>query len=95
MRYSWYSTDQCVDNRFNTIRMNERYRFKPIANMRKKKNNMSLIREAKGWRQLDLARKLDGYQSEVSAIERAEREPGVYLAKRIARALGKKVDEVF
>jgi putative transcriptional regulator len=56
---------------------------------------MSQWRSEKGWRQLDLARKLDVYQSEVSEIERGDREPGVYLAKRIARALGKKVEEVF
>jgi putative transcriptional regulator len=71
------------------------HRSKPITMSKRFKNNMGRIRAEKGWRQLDLARKLDVYQSEVSAIERGEREPGVYLAKRIARALGKKVDEVF
>lgn len=73
----------------------ETHRVEPIANMRKKRNNISRIREEKGWRQLNLARRLDVYQSEVSAIERGEREPGVYLAKRIARSKGKKVEEVF
>ena len=58
-------------------------------------NKINFIRSKKGWRQLDLARKLDVYQSEVSAIERGEREPGVRLAKRIAKALNKKVEEVF
>jgi putative transcriptional regulator len=59
------------------------------------KNRVGRIREEKGLRQLDLARKLDVYQSEVSAIERGERIPSVYLAKKIARALGKRVEEVF
>ncbi len=59
------------------------------------RNRIGELRAEKSWRQLDLARRLDIYQSEVSAIERGEREPGVYLAKRIAKVLGKKVDEVF
>jgi putative transcriptional regulator len=65
--------------------------------MRKKvyKNSIKRFREVKRWRQLDLARRLDIYQSEVSEIERGEREPGAYLALRIAKALGKTVEEVF
>jgi putative transcriptional regulator len=62
---------------------------------KRKRNRIALLRAEKGWRQLDLARRLDVYQSEVSEIERGEREPGVHLAKRIARALGKTVEEVF
>jgi putative transcriptional regulator len=58
-------------------------------------NHISRIRSERGWRQLDLARRLDIYQSEVSAIERGEREPGVHLAKRIAKVLGKRVEEIF
>jgi putative transcriptional regulator len=64
-------------------------RKKPVHNKIKK------IRSEKGLRQLDLARRLDIYQSEVSAIERGEREPGINLAKRIAGMLGKSVEEVF
>ena len=46
-------------------------------------------------RQLDVARKLNVYQSEISQIERSEREPGVYLAKRIAKVLRRTVEEIF
>ena len=60
-----------------------------------KRNNLAKIRRQLGLRQLDVARRLDIYQSEVSAVERAEREPGVHFAKRIARALGRKVEDVF
>ena len=60
-----------------------------------RRNRIKGLREAKGLRQLDLARRLDVYQSEVSAIERGEREPGVHLAKRIAKVLGKSIEEVF
>jgi len=70
-------------------------RTKHSRRSRKGRNRIARIRAEKSWRQLDLARKLDVYQSEVSEIERGDREPGVYLAKRIARALGKKVEEVF
>jgi putative transcriptional regulator len=71
------------------------HRNDPIIKGRRHRNRMAQWRSEKGWRQLDLARKLDVYQSEVSEIERGDREPGVNLAKRIARALGKKVEEVF
>ena len=60
-----------------------------------RKNRVKLLREKKGWRQLDLARALDLYQSEVSSIERGEREPGVYLAKQIAKVFRKKIEDVF
>lgn len=65
--------------------------------MRKRplRNKISRIRREKHLRQLDLARRLGIYQSEVSAIERGEREPGIVLAKRIARSLGKAVEDVF
>lgn len=59
------------------------------------RNNILRLRREKNFRQLDLARKLDIYQSEVSSIERGEREPGVHLAKRIAKVFGRSVDEVF
>ncbi len=44
---------------------------------------------------MDIARKLNVYQSEISQIERGEREPGVYFAKRIAKVFGRTVDEIF
>ena len=60
-----------------------------------RKNRIKALREKKGWRQLDLARVIDLYQSEVSAIERGERGPGVYLAKLIAKVFKKMVEDVF
>ena len=59
------------------------------------RNKIRRLRLEAGRRQLDVARKLNVYQSEISQIERGEREPGVYLAKRIAKVFGRKVDEVF
>lgn len=96
---SWYSTVTCVDNRTSTVMMkvqvvthqrNNTMRYKTH-----KRNRIACIRREQGLRQLDVARRLNVYQSEVSEIERGEREPGVHLAMRIARALGKRVDEVF
>ena len=59
------------------------------------RNNIRRVRIQLAMRQLDIARKLNIYQSEISQIKRSEREPGVYLAKRIAKVFGKKVDEIF
>ena len=59
------------------------------------RNNIRRLRLQVAMRQLDVARKLNVYQSEISQIERGEREPGVYLAKRIAKVFGKTVDEIF
>jgi len=58
-------------------------------------NNIAKVRRALGLRQLDLARRLDLYQGEISAIERGARIPTVYLARRIAKALRTNVDDLF
>ena len=59
------------------------------------RNKIRRFRLEAGKRQLDVARKLNVYQSEISQIERGERVPGVYLAKRIAKVLGRTVEEIF
>ena len=59
------------------------------------RNKIKQLRRELRLRQLDLARKLNVYQSEVSEIERGERLPNVVLAKRIAKALRRSVEEVF
>lgn len=59
------------------------------------RNKMRRLRLEAGMRQLDVARKLNVYQSEISKIERSEREPGVYFANRIAKVFGTTVEEVF
>ena len=62
---------------------------------RRGRNKIKQLRRELRLRQLDLARKLNIYQSEVSQIERGERLPNVVLAKRIAKALRRSVEEVF
>ena len=59
------------------------------------RNKIRKLRLETGKRQLDVARKLNVYQSEISQIERGEREPSVYLAKRIAKVFGRNVEDVF
>ena len=59
------------------------------------RNNIRRVRLQLAMRQLDIARKLNVYQSEISQIERSEREPGVYLAIRIAKVLRRTVEEIF
>ena len=59
------------------------------------RNNIRKLRLQAAMRQLDVARKLNVYQSEISQIERGEREPGVYLAKRLAKVFGTTVEEIF
>lgn len=59
------------------------------------KNNIAALRRAKRLRQRDLAHRLRLHQSEISLIERGEREPGIRLAKRIARALRVTVEDAF
>ncbi len=59
------------------------------------RNKLRRLRLEAGKRQLDVARKLNVYQSEISQIERGEREPGIYLAKRIAKVFGTTVEEIF
>jgi len=58
-------------------------------------NKIRDFRKEKGWRQVDLAQKLGILQSEVSDIETGKRKPNIYLAKKIAKVLGKDVNDVF
>jgi putative transcriptional regulator len=58
-------------------------------------NRIRDFRKEKGWRQVDLAERLGILQSEVSDIETGKRKPNIYLAKRIAKVLGRDVNEVF
>ncbi|MEM2914194.1 MAG: helix-turn-helix transcriptional regulator [Candidatus Bathyarchaeia archaeon] len=58
-------------------------------------NRLREIRIRKGLRQADLARMIGVFQSEISEIETGKRKPSVYLAKRIAKALGVSLDDLF
>jgi putative transcriptional regulator len=59
------------------------------------KNKIREIRKQRGLRQADLARIVGVFQSEISEIECGRRRPSIYLAKRIAKALGVSLDDLF
>ena len=59
------------------------------------KNRIRKFRKKKQLRQTDLARMIGIFQSELSEIERGIRKPSVYLAKKIAKALGVSLDDLF
>ena len=59
------------------------------------KNRIREFRKKRGLRQTDLARLVGIFQSELSEIERGIRKPSVYLAKKIAKALGASLDDLF
>jgi len=59
------------------------------------KNRIREIRRQRGLRQVDLAKMVGVFQSEISEIECGKRKPSVYLAKRIAEALGVSLDDLF
>jgi len=61
----------------------------------KPKNKIKEFREGKGMKQTVLASKVGIFQSEISEIETGERKPNVYLARKIAKVLGKTIDEIF
>lgn len=58
-------------------------------------NRIREFRKEMGLRQVDLAKRVGIRQSEISDIETGRRKPNIYLAKKIAKALEKDVNEVF
>jgi putative transcriptional regulator len=59
------------------------------------KNKLREIRRERRLKQSTLARMLGIFQSEISEIETGVRKPSVYLALKIAKLLGKNIDEIF
>ena len=56
--------------------------------------NLHRISEEKGWSQIELAKRSGVSQPFISQIEKGERVPTVFVAKRIADALEKTIDEL-
>jgi putative transcriptional regulator len=61
----------------------------------KPQNRIKAYRKQQQIKQIYLAKKVGVFQSEISEIETGVRKPNIYLARKIANALGKSVDEVF
>lgn len=58
-------------------------------------NELEARRKALGLRQQDVAKASGITQAQISRYEAGEREPGVYTALRIAKALGTTVERLF
>lgn len=56
--------------------------------------NLHQLREGKGLSQIELAKRSGVSQPFISQIEKGERIPSVFIAKKIAIALDKTVDEM-
>jgi putative transcriptional regulator len=59
------------------------------------KNRIRKNRKQRGLRQVDLAKIIGVFRSEISEIEYGKRMPSIYLAKRIAKALKISLDYLF
>lgn len=63
--------------------------------MRTMENRVKMYRIMKNMRQIDLAAAAGCSQQEISGIEKGEIMPTIYVALCIARALDRKVEELF
>lgn len=59
------------------------------------KSNLKLYRTRKNITQVELAKKTGVTKDYISMIERGKRNPGIFLAKRIAVILDATLDEIF
>jgi putative transcriptional regulator len=59
------------------------------------KNRLPELREARGWRQADLAEKLGVSRQTVNAIETGRYDPSLPLAFAIARTFRLRIEDVF
>lgn len=59
------------------------------------RNRIRELRKKLHLKQFALASEVGIFQSEISDIETGKRKPNVYLAMKIAKVLGKSVEEVF
>jgi putative transcriptional regulator len=58
-------------------------------------NRMRVLRAEHDWTQAQLAERVGVSRQAIIAIENGKYEPGLSLAMRIARAFGKRVEDVF
>ncbi len=56
---------------------------------------MKVARVEKGWTQQDLADRVDATRQTIGLIEKGAYNPTLNLCKRIARALGRTLDQLF
>ena len=59
------------------------------------KNNLPVLRLARGWSQGDLAQRLDVSRQTINALERGKYDPSLPLAFKIARLFDQRIEEIF
>ena len=59
------------------------------------RNDLPALRQARGWSQLELARRLEVSRQTVNAIETGRYDPSLPLAFRLAALFGRRIEEVF
>ncbi len=59
------------------------------------KNRVRVLRSEMDWSQADLAERLGVSRQSVNAIETGKFDPSLPLAFRLARLLGKRIEEMF
>lgn len=59
------------------------------------KNNLKAVREAKGWSQGELARRLRVSRQTINAVETDKYDPSLPLALRMAKLFGLPVPDLF
>jgi len=59
------------------------------------RNRLRVLRAERGWSQADLASRVGVSRQTVNAIETGRDDPRLVLAFAIARAFGKRIEEVF
>lgn len=59
------------------------------------KSNLQYYRKKNNFTQLELAKKVGVTKDYISMIERGKKNPGIFLAKRIAMILNSTIDEIF
>ena len=59
------------------------------------KNNLRDLREERGWTQADLALQLEVSRQTINALEAGRYDPSLPLAFKIARLLGRRIEDIF
>lgn len=59
------------------------------------KNNLKAVREARGWSQGELARRLGVSRQTINAVETDKYDPSLPLALRMAKLFGLSVSDLF
>jgi len=66
-----------------------------LKTQRSMKNRLKALRSERGWKQAELAERLDVSRQSVNAIETGKYDPSLPLAFKIARVFGLPIEAIF